>query len=170
MTKLVPTFCAKCGDPVMPFLRKVFFSDPYPQSKQDALDTLPEGSELIAAHVLYRPITDRHGNIFDYAAEPVVDHVIAWDGKSYGNDGYCGPCHVAMEAEAGLHDAKREPCDIENAKRRGLWAFAPPIWRLAALVLSRKFRHWYAEQRRSGRIPPWWKQESKRKHVMEAAE
>ena len=165
-----PSLCARCQDPIKPALRKVFFDEPYPCCPFHAMDRLPEGSSIVAVHRVLKPIMDRHGNVFDHEAEPRLDQAVVWDGKTFGNDGYCGPCHVAMEAEAGLHDAEREPFDIENANRRGLWAFAPPIWRLAALVLSRKFRHWYAEQRRSGRIAPWWKQKSQRKNVMESAE
>lgn len=164
MTKLVPTFCRKCGDPVMPFLRKVFFSDPYPQSGEDAIGSLPEGSEMIAAHVLYKPIMDRHGNVFDQDPDPIVDHAIVWDGKSYGNNGYCGPCHVAGEAEEGPHREAVSRDTIKEshaAEGRRLWSGLSVIVRLALLIINRDVRKWYANQAKAGEIPPWWAHEAK---------
>lgn len=152
-----PSYCRRCDKPIMPVLRKHFFSAPYPASTEEAKKTLPQGSLVFASHFTRKPIMDRHGNVFDFDPDPILDHVIAWDGKSYGNDGLCGPCHVAQEDETRLHmEAIDRLLDINDSKTRRVWHSLSRIERATMLMRSRYMREWYLRQRATGQLARWW--------------
>ena len=154
--QITPTYCCRCQDPILPEIRKVFFSDPYPTSLEEAMKKLPDGTVPIASHWNRKPVMDRHGNVFDYDPESRMDFIVTWDGKTYGHDGYCGPCHVQLEDEAEAAEAGfRAVMAIEDAKRRRLWHGLPRIKRAIALMRNDHIRKWYSRQRAEGHLAHW---------------